>query len=65
MIDPMLPLPNAQLVFTVLGPIFLMLGVWRCISAGSLVPQARTWLLIGVIFSGVAAYLWWSQMPAR
>lgn len=61
----MFPIPSAQLVFTVLGPIFLMLGTWRCISAGSLVPQARTWLLIGVIFSVVAAYLWWSQTSVR
>ena len=61
----MFPIPDAQHIFAVLGPIFLMLGAWRCINAGSLVPQARTWLLIGVIFSGVAAYLWWSQMSVR
>ena len=60
-----LPIPGAQIIFTWLGPIFLMLGAWRYISAGSLVPQARTWLLIGVIFSGVALYLGWSQSPAR
>ena len=60
-----LPIPSAQLIFTWLGPIFLVLGAWRFISAGSLVPQARTWLLIGVIFSGVAWYLGWSQSPAR
>ena len=61
----MFPIPSAQLIFTVLGPLFLALGTWRCISAGSLVPQARTWLLIGVIFSGVAWYLGWSQSPVR
>lgn len=61
----MLPIPSAQHVFTVLGPIFLLLGAWRCISAGSLVPQARTWLLIGAVFSGVALYLGWSPSLTR
>jgi hypothetical protein len=52
---------SAQLVFSVLGPLFLVLGVWRCIGAARLVPQARTWLILGVIFSVVAVYLWWSR----
>lgn len=57
-----MPSITAQLIFTVLGPLFLLLGAWRCISAGRLVPQGRTWLLIGVIFSAVAAWLWWLQV---
>jgi hypothetical protein len=52
---------SAQLVFSVLGPLFLVLGAWRCIGAAKTVPQGRTWLIIGLIFSAVAAYLWWSQ----
>jgi hypothetical protein len=50
---------SAQLVFAILGPVFLVLGAWRCIGARKLVPQARAWLIIGLIFSAVAAYLWW------
>lgn len=56
-----MPPVTAQLIFTVLGPLFLMLGAWRCISAGGLVPQGRTWLIIGAIFSAVAVWLWWSH----
>ena len=29
----------------------------------TLVPQAKTWLIIGIIFSAVAAWLWW--VPAH
>lgn len=57
----MIPAPSAQLIFAWLGPLFLLAGAWRCIRAGSLVPQGRTWLVIGAIFSGVALFLWWSQ----
>ena len=59
-----MPALTAQLIFAILGPLFLLLGAWRCIRAGSLVPQARTWLIIGVIFSAVAGWLWWSQAAA-
>jgi hypothetical protein len=48
---------TAQLIFTILGPLFLLLGGWRAIGAGRLVPQARTWLIIGAIFSAVALWL--------
>jgi uncharacterized membrane protein HdeD (DUF308 family) len=49
---------DAKLIFTVLGPLFLLLGVARCALAGGLVPQGKTWLLIGGIFSAVALWLW-------
>jgi uncharacterized membrane protein HdeD (DUF308 family) len=54
-----MPTFDARLVFTVLGPLFLVLGVGRCLAARRLHPQGRTWLLIGAIFSAVAAWLWW------
>lgn len=47
-----------KLVFAVLGPGFLILAGWRFVRAGALVPQARTWLIIGVLFSAVAVWLW-------
>ncbi len=52
-----MPAIDAKLVFAVLGPLFLALGAVRCLCAGRLVPQARAWLLIGAIFSAVAAWL--------
>ena len=60
-----MPVVTAALIFALLGPLFLLLGAWRCIRAGSLVSQGRTWLIIGVIFSAVDAWLWWSQAAAR
>ncbi len=52
---------DARLIFTVLGPLFLLLAGWRFVRAGSWVPQAKTWLIIGIVFSLVAAWLWLSQ----
>jgi hypothetical protein len=49
---------DTKLVFTVLGPVLLALGVLRWLGTGRMVPQAKTWLLIGAIFSAVAAWLW-------
>jgi surface polysaccharide O-acyltransferase-like enzyme len=49
---------DTRLIFSVLGPLFLVLSGWRYIKAGRLVPQAKTWLIIGIIFSAVAAWLW-------
>ena len=49
---------DPKLLFAVLGPLFLVLGAWRGLHAGTLVPQARTWLLLGAIFSAIAAWLW-------
>ena len=51
---------SAATIFTILGPLFLLLGAWRGARAGFSHPQARTWLLVGVIFSAVAAWLRWS-----
>ncbi len=53
-----MPSIDPKLVFAVLGPLFLVLGGWRFLRAGALVPQARTWLIIGVLFCAVAAWLW-------
>lgn len=44
-------------LFAILGPLFLVLGIVRCVRAGGLHPQGRTWLLLGVIFSAVALWL--------
>ena len=49
---------NARIVFTVLGPLFLLLAGWGIVSAGKLVPRAKAWLITGIIFSAVAAWLW-------
>lgn len=49
--------------FALLGALFLLLGAWRCLSAGASVPQGRAWLIVGTIFSAVAVYLWWSLAP--
>jgi hypothetical protein len=53
-----MPLPQIELIFTLLGPLFLMLGVIRFIRGGKLVPQARAWLMLGAIFCAVAFGLW-------
>jgi hypothetical protein len=49
---------GAPLIFAVLGPCFLLLGAWRWLAAGRVVPQARAWLIVGAIFSAVALWLW-------
>lgn len=49
---------ETRLIFAILGALFLLLAGWRYMSAGKLVPQAKTWLIIGIIFSAVAAWLW-------
>ncbi len=53
-----MPAIDAKLIFAVLGPVFLALGMARWLGAGRMVPQAKTWLLVGGIFSAVAAWLW-------
>jgi len=54
---------DVRWIFTVLGPLFLLLGGIRFLSAGRLVPQARTWLIVGLVFTAVAAWLWWNVPP--
>lgn len=46
-------------LFAVLGPLFLVLGASRCLQARALTPQGRTWLILGLAFSAVAAWLRW------
>ena len=53
-----MPALDVKTVFAVLGPLFLLLALWRGLHSGGLVPQARTWLILGVIFSAVAVWLW-------
>jgi hypothetical protein len=53
-----MPTIDAKLIFAVLGPLFLVLGLASLVRAGRMVPQAKTWLMVGVIFSAVAAWLW-------
>ena len=53
-----MPPIDAKLIFTVLGPMFLLLGAVRCAIAGALVPQGKAWLWVGAIFSAVALWLW-------
>jgi hypothetical protein len=55
-----MPSFSAVWVFTVLGPLFLVLAAWRGLRPGPS-SQARTWLTIGLIFSAVAAWLWWNS----
>lgn len=52
---------SALSILTVLGPLFLLAGAWRCFRAGAWVAQGRTWLIVGTLFSAVAGYLAWSQ----
>ena len=59
-----MPAVSAQLIFSVLGPLFLLLGAWRCVRAGALVSQGHTWLIIGAIFSAVAVWLAFVGVPA-
>lgn len=48
---------NVAFVFLLLGPVFLLLGVGVAARARRVTPQARTWLLLGGIFSVVAFWL--------
>ena len=53
-----MPPLTARTIFAVLGPLFLLLAVWRSVGGARNPVQARTWLVIGVIFSAVAAWLY-------
>jgi hypothetical protein len=54
---------DTKLIFAVLGPVFLLLGIAKWMSSGRLHPQAKAWLIIGIIFSAVAAWLWFGVSP--
>jgi hypothetical protein len=60
-----MPPIDTKLIFAVLGPLFLILGLARFIKAGRMMPQTKTWLMIGVIFSAVAAWLWFGVGQVR
>ncbi len=49
---------DTKILFAVLGPVFLALATWRTVLAGKVSPQARTWWIVGTIFSVVAVWLW-------
>lgn len=44
-------------LFLFLGPLFLLLGAGVSVRARRVTPQARTWLILGVVFSAVALWL--------
>jgi hypothetical protein len=49
----------AKSILAVLAVVFLALAGLRIIGdRGRIMPASRTWLLIGIIFSIVSAYLW-------
>lgn len=48
-------------ILAALAAVFLILGLVRAVRAGVTHPQARTWLLIGIIFSAVSAWLFWQE----
>ena len=50
-------MPPTWVIFAVLGPLFLLLAGVRAVTGGGLLPQARVWLLVGLIFSAVALWL--------
>ena len=53
-----MPPLTARTIFAVLGPLFLLLAAWRSFGGARNPVQARTWLIIGVVFSAVAAWLY-------
>ena len=52
---------SPQWSFLVLGPALIATGAIRWAAARRLVPQARTYLLLGAIFTAVAMWLWWMR----
>jgi hypothetical protein len=48
----------AKYIFAGLALVFLTAGTIRLSRAGWSHPQPRTWLLVGIIFAVVAAWLW-------
>ena len=50
----------AKYILAALSALFLVLAVWRMAGGGvTSHPQTRTWLLIGVIFAVVSAWLFY------
>jgi len=50
-------MPATWVLFAIVGPAFLVLGLMRAMSAGKLVPQSTVWFIVGTVFSGVALWL--------
>jgi hypothetical protein len=49
----------AKYILAVLGVVFLLLAGERIRrTGGRMTPASRTWLLTGIIFALVSAYLW-------
>ncbi|HVO48909.1 MAG TPA: hypothetical protein VMT29_21510 [Steroidobacteraceae bacterium] len=49
---------QTRYVFGCLSLVFLILGFTRLVREGRLVPAARTWLILGVIFGIVSGWSW-------
>lgn len=50
----------AKTIFAVLAGVFLLLGTVRVLrDDGRIAPASKAWLLVGVIFAAVAAWLAW------
>lgn len=54
---------DVPLLFTLLGPAFVLLGAWRWCGAQRARHQARAWWWLGGLFSLVAVWLYWA-VPA-
>ncbi|MFL6601957.1 MAG: hypothetical protein ACJ8R9_11590 [Steroidobacteraceae bacterium] len=53
---------TAQYVLGCLAVVFLVLGGLKSAREGKVGPAARTWLMIGVIFGVVSAWVWLSRV---
>ena len=50
---------TAKYILAILGVVFLVAaGVRLARDGGKIGPAAKTWLIIGVIFSAVSAFTW-------
>jgi hypothetical protein len=47
-------------ILAVVGMAFLVIGSARLLREGSH-PQGRTWLLVGIIFTAVSAFLFYQE----
>jgi uncharacterized membrane protein HdeD (DUF308 family) len=56
---------TASIIIAVLGALFIAASLVRLAASGNMTPQAKTWLIIGSIFSLVAAWLWLYQPGMR
>ena len=51
----------ARYILVIVGGAFLIAGLVRVAVSGLSHPQGRTWLLVGIIFTVVSAWLWTQQ----